>query len=243
MTILYEQRSSDSLYVETVTKGRTARDGGSIRPAECQCHMVFVREHGNFHPFVFGPLTRSDMVAWQEGAEILWIKFKPGGFMLHMHFQHLLDREITLPDATGQSFWLKNSTWQSPNYENTETFIDRLAREEVLVRDSVVTAVLQDEPHEMAPRTVRHHFRRNTFIKPSMRHRPQHYCDSVFPSSTRSTTLAIPITLISPAHSSNLSVTHLGNWLAGTIQHNRSSDEVCKRNLPFYTRHAPHRLV
>lgn len=162
MTLLYEQRSSDSPYIETVTQGQTTADGGSIRPAECQWHMVFVRERGNFHPYVVGPLTKSGTATWQADAEILWIKFTPGVFMPHIPFPHLLDRELLLPNATGDAFWLKSATWETPSYENAEVFIERLIREEVLVRDPVVAAVLQDEPHDLAPRTVRHRFRQAT---------------------------------------------------------------------------------
>lgn len=158
MSLLYDQRLSESLYIETITHGQTISDGGSIRPAECQWHMVFVREHGNFHPLVVGPQTFSGRALWREGAEILWIKFKPGVFMPHMPFHHLLDREVTLPDAIGQSFWLKSATWQMPSYDNAETFIDKLVHEEVLVHDPIVSAALQDQPHDLAPRSVRHHF-------------------------------------------------------------------------------------
>jgi methylphosphotriester-DNA--protein-cysteine methyltransferase len=73
-----------------------------------------------------------------------------------------LDVETTLPGAASNSFWLKGSAWQFPDYDNVETFIDRLVREEVLVHDPVVKAVLQGQPQEMAARTVRHRFLRAT---------------------------------------------------------------------------------
>jgi hypothetical protein len=34
MSIIYEERSSDSPYVEKITRGRTASDGREIRPAK-----------------------------------------------------------------------------------------------------------------------------------------------------------------------------------------------------------------
>ena len=43
MGFIYEERPSDSPYVELVTRGRTAGDGTTIRPAECHWHMVFVQ--------------------------------------------------------------------------------------------------------------------------------------------------------------------------------------------------------
>lgn len=162
MTILIEQRLADSPYIDTITQGQTVRDGSAIRPAEVCWHMVFVREHGNLRPIVVGPLTTSGVATWPKGGEILWVKFKPGVFMPHLPFEQLLDREMVLPEGAGQTFWLKSSVWQVPTYENVETFINRLLRDEVLIYDPVVSTVLNEEPHDFAPRTVRHRFQRAT---------------------------------------------------------------------------------
>jgi len=162
MSIIYEERSSDSPYVETITHGRTASDGSTIRPAECHWHMVFVRERGRLHPLVVGPLTTAGVASWGESDEILWIKFKLGAFMPHLPARDCLDLETLLPGAASHSFWLKSSAWQFPDYDNAETFVDRLVRDDVLVRDPVVNAVLQGQPQEMSARTVRHRFLRAT---------------------------------------------------------------------------------
>lgn len=162
MSILFEERLSDSPYIETVTQGYTVCGGASIRPAELHWHMVFVREHGRFHPLFVGPLTAAGVASYGGGAEILWVKFKLGAFMPHLPTRDFLDSETLLPSATRQSFWLKSSAWQFPTYENVETFVDRLVRDEVLVRDPVVHAALQDHPQAvspvMSPRTLRHRF-------------------------------------------------------------------------------------
>ena len=162
MTIVFEQRASDSPYLESVTHGYTVSNGRTIRPAEYCWHMVFVKEGGSFHPIIAGPFTSAGDVSWSKNAEILWLKFKPGVFMPHLPFSHLLNSELALPEATGQSFWLKSATWASPTFENAEIFVNRLVKDEVLVQDSVVSAVLQGQPHDMAPRTVRHRFQRAT---------------------------------------------------------------------------------
>jgi len=120
MTILFEERSSDSLYIETVTRGWTMSDGSTIRPAEIKWHMVFVKENGRAHSLVVGPLTMSGVAAWGEGAEILWIRFKIGSFMPHLPIRNYLDAETSLPGASGGSFWLKSSAWQFPDYDNVE---------------------------------------------------------------------------------------------------------------------------
>jgi hypothetical protein len=169
MSILYETRPSDSPYVEAVTHGRTVGEGSTIRPAEVSWHMVFTKYNGSVHPIVVGPWTTAGVASWGDGAEILWIKFKLGTFMPHLPTRAFLDSETLLPGAASQSFWLKGCAWQFPDFENVETFIKRLARDDVLVRDPVVSAALQDQPHPqaMASRTVRHRFLRATGLTQS----------------------------------------------------------------------------
>jgi AraC-like DNA-binding protein len=104
---------------------------------------------------------------YSEGAEILWIKFKLGTFMPHLPTRDFRDAETILPGAASQSFWLNGSAWQFPDFENVETFVDRLARQEVLLRDPVVSAVLQGQRQELSPRTVRHRFLRTTGLTQS----------------------------------------------------------------------------
>ena len=158
MTIVFEERASDSPYIETVTRGFTLSDGGSIRPAEYHWHMVFVRHSAGLFPIVVGPWTTAGEVTWGEGAEILWVRFEPGTFMSHLPTRDFLDSETVLPEAAGNNFWLKGCAWQFPNYENIDTFVDQLVREDVLVHDPVVSAVLQGHPHDWSARTVRHRF-------------------------------------------------------------------------------------
>lgn len=162
MSLIYEERSSDSPLVETITHGWAARDGSSIRPAEFCWHMVLVRHHGKAQLLVVGPWTTAGVATWAEGAEILWIKFKPGTFMPHLPPKEFRDLESILPGAASNSFRLNGSAWQYPDFDNVETFILRLERDGVLVRDPVVNAVLQDRPHDLSSRTVRHRFLRAT---------------------------------------------------------------------------------
>ena len=158
MTIIAEERLSDSPYVESVTWGRTVSAGSTIRPAESHWHMVFTQVRGRVLPIFVGALTTAGMARWGDEAEILWIKFKPGTFIPHMPAKDFLDKETILPEAAGQSFWLKGSAWQFPDFENADTFVARLVRDEILVHDPIVKAVLQGQPHKVASRTVRHRF-------------------------------------------------------------------------------------
>jgi AraC-like DNA-binding protein len=162
MSIVHEQRVCVSPYVEAVTHGWTLSEGSTIRPAECNWHMVFVKEHGRTHSLVVGPLPTSGTATWGEGAEILWIKFKLGVFMPHLPVRDLLDAEKSLPGAASNSFWLKSTAWELPDFENVDTFISRLVHDEILVLDPVVEAMLQDQLPDISSRTMRHHFLRAT---------------------------------------------------------------------------------
>src|SRR5512138_579357 len=167
MSIIHKQRSSDSLYVETVTHGWTMSESSTIRPSESNWHMVFVKKHGRTHSLVVGPLTTAGVASWGEGAEVLWVKFKLGVFMPHLPFRDFLDSEKSLPDAASKSFWLKSSAWQLPDFENADAFVNKLARDEILVLDPIVDAASRDQLLDIPSRTMRHHFLRATGLTQS----------------------------------------------------------------------------
>ncbi len=162
MSISHEQRLSDSPYVESVTHGWTLSAGSSIRPAESNWHMVFVKAQGRTHSLAVGPLPTSGKVTWGEGAEILWIKFKLGVFMPHLPVRDFLDMEKPLQGEASKSIWLRNAAWELPNFENADTFVSKLVRDEVLALDPVVDAMLNDQLPDLSARTMRHHFLRAT---------------------------------------------------------------------------------
>jgi AraC-like DNA-binding protein len=78
--------------------------------------------------------------------------------MPHLPTRKLLDAETNLPGAAHNAFWLHSSTWQLPDYDNVETFVDWLVRDELLVNDPVVNTVLQDRTPDVSLRTIRHRF-------------------------------------------------------------------------------------
>ena len=162
MSFVFEERLSDSPYLESITKGRTVGSGSTIRPAETHWHMVFSKHDGTNYPMIVGPWTKSGIVEYGEGAEILWLKFKLGTYMPHHPTKDFLNSETILPDVSSKSFWLNGSAWQFPDFENADTFINQLVRDDVLVFDSVVDASLQDQRLDIPSRTKRHRFLHTT---------------------------------------------------------------------------------
>lgn len=158
MSLLLEERPSNSPLVATLAQGRTVCDGATIRPAESHWHLVLVRNQGQSKAIITGPQKSPGVAAWKKDAEILWIKFKPGIFIPHLSFNILINKETILPEASSRSFWLQGSAWQVPDVEHVDVFLDRLEREELLVHDPVVNAVLQNQAVDLSPRTLRHRF-------------------------------------------------------------------------------------
>ena len=54
-----------------------------------------------------------------------------------------------------------------PDDENAEIFVERLVRNDVLVRDPLVETVLRGQPHALSARAVRHRFLRVTGLSQS----------------------------------------------------------------------------
>jgi hypothetical protein len=92
------------------------------------------------------------------GGEFFGMIFKYGAFMPHFPVSTLVDSDLDLPDASSTSFWLNGSAWQFPTYENADTFIERLLREELLVCDPIIQPVLRGEPSELSPRSIQRRF-------------------------------------------------------------------------------------
>lgn len=167
MTIVATDRLSDSPYLEMVSEGYTLSAGSTIRPSEIHWHMVILKICGKPQLLVVGPLTSSGLVEWGEGGEILWIKLKLGTYFPHLPPRNFLDIETPLPGAGSNSFWLKGSAWEYPDFDNVETFIDRLVREEILVKDLLIDAALNNQLPQTPSRTVRHRFQYATGLSQS----------------------------------------------------------------------------
>ena len=64
-----------------------------------------------------------------EDSEFIIIKFKLGTYMPCFPVKNYIDGEFALPEATSQSVWLNGSAWQLFDYDNVESFLDRLVRD------------------------------------------------------------------------------------------------------------------
>ncbi|MGH8654491.1 MAG: helix-turn-helix domain-containing protein [Gammaproteobacteria bacterium] len=121
--------------------------------------MVVTRHHGKTTLTVRGPETKAATLDCPAEGEWLGIRFKLGTFMPQLPARNLLDRrDVTLPEATGHSFWLNGSVWEYPDFENAETFVNWLVHDGLIAVDLPVDAALQGQRQELSIRSAQRHF-------------------------------------------------------------------------------------
>jgi AraC-like DNA-binding protein len=163
MIFTLEDRPSDSPFVERIWCAQSERTGDLLSIAMSHWEMVVSRYQDKTYMTVRGPETKAtSLPVTMVGTEFFGIRFKVGTVMPHLPASTHVDGDVNLPDASSKSFWLNGSAWQFPSYENAETFVDRLVRQDLLARDPVVEAALQGQRRDSSIRTARRHFLRTT---------------------------------------------------------------------------------
>ena len=163
--LTFVDRPSDSPFVDRIWRSRSERGGKFLSIAQSHFEIAVTRHHGRTFVTLRGPETTATTADCPADGEWLGIRFKPGVFMPRLTPGELKDRrDVTLPAATAQAFWLNGSAWEYPDFENADTFVARLARQGIIARDFVVDAMLQDRPLKLPLRSMQRHFVRSTGI-------------------------------------------------------------------------------
>jgi AraC-like DNA-binding protein len=166
MESIIEGRESDSPYVDTIWRGVTGSGYQAVCPADEHWNLFFTRYQGKTRIAVEGPLTRATHKSHPEGVEYLVIRFKLGTFLPNIPITSLLNGDAVLPGASNHSFWLNSMTWGLPDFENAETFVARLVRTGLLIREPVIEAALTQGEAHYSMRTVRRRFLQATGLTP-----------------------------------------------------------------------------
>ncbi|MBZ0286518.1 MAG: AraC family transcriptional regulator, partial [Anaerolineae bacterium] len=146
MNLTFEERPSDSPLVERIWRsGGADNPGGSfVSVASINCGIVVSKIGGATYITVRGPETKATAAYCPPDAEFVGIVFKPGTFIPHFPARRVMDRQdVNLPQASGKSFWLGGAAWEYPDFDTADTFIQRLVREGLLLREPVVEDALK----------------------------------------------------------------------------------------------------
>jgi len=162
MAVIYEERLSDSPFVQTIWHTQAVSDGCDMVTADGSWDMLVVRQDSKTRFAVSGPMTKAKPIKHQEGSEWLGIRFKLGTCIPYFPAENILNLTTILPDATSQSFWLGSSAWEYPDFENVDTFLERLVRRDMLIADPLVGDMLQGQAKEASLRAMQRRFLRIT---------------------------------------------------------------------------------
>lgn len=159
----FQERPSDSPFVEKIWHAQNEEATPFTSLAVSYWQMVVTRLDGKMMMTVRGPETKATSAFRPANAEHFGIFFKLGTYMPQLPTIDLVDNAINLPEASSKSFWLNGSAWEYPDFENADSFIERLVREGLLVHESVVDATLQGQIKEdLSLRSVQRRFVHST---------------------------------------------------------------------------------
>ncbi len=162
MIIFEEDRPSDSPFVERIWRCHSEGANPFVSIAESRCELVVTRQRGHVTMTVRGPETRAtSMGMCPAEGEWLGIRLKPGAFLAPWPARALVDAVAPLPNASGASFWLAGSSWQFPDFDNADTFVEWLTREGLLLREEIVGDALHGRlasNNDLSPRSIQRRF-------------------------------------------------------------------------------------
>ena len=151
-------QSLDSPFAQAIYQARSVGGGSFTSTAASQWEMVVTKQQGKITLSLRGPETKASPAPIPENAEFLGIIFKHGTFMPNLPGNKLVDEEIHLPETVKNSFQLFGDTWQFPDFENADTFVNRLIRKDLLTRDQVVGDVMRGKTQDLSLRSIQRRF-------------------------------------------------------------------------------------
>jgi AraC-like DNA-binding protein len=151
--------------VEKVWRCHSERADTFLSVAANNFEVAITRLGGKCFLTLRGPETRATTMDCPAEGEWVCIRFKVGTFMPRFLPGSLRDhKDVTLPSATSRSFWLNGSALEYPDFDNAETFVERLVKMDILSRDPVVEDTLMGRPGQLSLRSAQRHFLRSTGI-------------------------------------------------------------------------------
>ena len=84
MGIIFEQRPSDSPFIEQVWQSRSENINSFVSVAVFQWDFVVWKHYGKTYVSIHGPETQATRAPVPDDAEFVGIIFRPGVFMPHL---------------------------------------------------------------------------------------------------------------------------------------------------------------
>src|SRR5262245_14532306 len=170
MSFVYEERPSDSPFVETIWRTQSESDGCYMNLADGCWDLLLIKQAAVTQLFLAGPTTKASPVLYKEGSQYMAIRFKIGVFIPHLPANHILDVVTPLPKATSRTFWFGDTPRPLPTWENMEVFVEKLAQDKLIARDELVEAIWQSQAPDIPSRSAQRHFLQTTGLTQNYLH-------------------------------------------------------------------------
>jgi AraC-like DNA-binding protein len=158
MIVDYGSRPSDVPFVQEVYQARSIGGGSFVSTAASHWEMVITKQKEKVALSIRGPETSASPAPIPADAEFLGIIFNHGMFLPRLPGNKLVDHEVHLLGSSKNSIQLFDESWEIPNFENVDTFVNRLLRKELLAHDQVVDDVLRGETPDLSLRSIQRRF-------------------------------------------------------------------------------------
>ena len=164
MVFTFNERPADSPFVELIwrTTSDNIKPESFLSTAVTSHEIIITIQRDTTSVTIKGPETHASLADIPMEAEFIGITLKPGAMLTPFPATSLVDGGINLPTASDNKFWLHGTAWQLFDYENADTFVDRLVRSGLLIRDPIVQSALLGQQPDASPRTIQRHFRHVT---------------------------------------------------------------------------------
>lgn len=163
MFLEFDDRGSDSPYVERIWRSRSRHGGSFLSMAEGNIELVVTRLPGLLAVTLRGPVSRGSLVECPPNGEWFVIRFRLGTYLPRIPTAVLIDhQDIQLVVLPNGRFRFSDMTWEIPTYDNAEIFVTRLARAGVIARNHATDTAVEGDVDWMSRRSVQRHFHRVT---------------------------------------------------------------------------------
>lgn len=166
MAFLYEEKQSDSVYVQTIWRTQDISDGVYMAEADGCWDLIFTTDNTGTTILLSGPTSQPTPSPYKKGNQNLGIQFKPGTIMTAAAAWAMRNKVQCIQAEQDGTFTLFGSVWTIPTFATAETFVAQLAAQGFLAQDAVVASVLQHEQPAVGKRSVQRHFADTTTISP-----------------------------------------------------------------------------
>jgi hypothetical protein len=163
MFLTFEDRPSDSPFIERVWRAHSAGGGVFLSIAEGNLELVVTRLPGLTRVTLRGPVTTPSMVDCPPNGQWIAVRFRLGTYLPRLPTALLMNHNsLDLPLTADDRFWFEGAAWEIPAFENAEVFVQRLARSGAIARDPAVGATILGDRQALTLRSVQRHFLRAT---------------------------------------------------------------------------------